>query len=72
MTSSNASFTNQPKKLTRSLTDRWIAGVCGGIAQRYNIDATLVRLGFVALSLTGFFPGIIAYIVAWVIMPEGV
>ncbi|WP_342319539.1 PspC domain-containing protein [Corynebacterium mayonis] len=62
---------NPHKRLTRSLTQRWIAGVCGGIAERFNLDPTIVRLGFVALSLTGFFPGIIAYIIAWVIMPEG-
>ncbi len=72
MSSPYPSSSNQPTRLTRSLTDRWVAGVCGGIAQRFGIDATLVRLGFVALSLTGFFPGILAYIVAWIIMPEGV
>lgn len=65
-------YTNQPKRLTRSLTDRWIAGVCGGIAQRFNLDPAIVRLGFVALSLAGAFPGILAYIIAWIIMPEGV
>ncbi|WP_115684843.1 PspC domain-containing protein [Corynebacterium senegalense] len=65
-------YANQPKRLTRSLTDRWIAGVCGGIAQRFNLDPAIVRLGFVALSLAGAFPGILAYIIAWIIMPEGV
>ena len=65
-------YANHPKRLTRSLTDRWIAGVCGGIAQRFNLDPAIVRLGFVALSLAGAFPGILAYIIAWIIMPEGV
>ncbi|WP_291314768.1 PspC domain-containing protein [Corynebacterium sp. UBA2622] len=72
MSMQNPSYNNQPARLTRSLTDRYVAGVCGGIAQRFGIDSTLVRLGFVALSLTGFFPGFLAYVVAWMVMPRGV
>lgn len=72
MNPNSTPYGTPPKRLTRSLTDRWIGGVCGGIAQRYDLDPTLVRLGFVILSLAGAFPGIFAYIVAWIIMPEGV
>ena len=57
------------RRLTRSTTDRRIAGVCGGIAKYLNIDPTLVRLGFVALSfLAG--GGLFAYILAAIIIPK--
>ena len=59
------------KKLYRSKKDRKIAGVCGGLAEYFDIDATLVRLGWVILTfISGIFPFIIAYIVAAVIIPE--
>ncbi|WP_066527536.1 PspC domain-containing protein [Corynebacterium bouchesdurhonense] len=62
---------NQPpeRKLTRSMTDKMIAGVCGGIAQYLGVDATLVRLVFGVLVLAGILPGVLAYIVAWIVMP---
>lgn len=56
------------KKLYRSRQDRMICGVCGGIGEYFNIDATLVRLGLVLLACTG--SGLIAYIIAAVIIPE--
>ncbi len=56
------------KRLTRSQTQRSIAGVCGGIAEYFNIDVTVVRLIAVFLGLTG--SGVLFYIVAWLIMPE--
>ena len=57
------------KKLYRSEKNRMIAGVCGGIAEYFNIDPTLVRLGFVALSfmLGG---GVLVYILAAIIIPK--
>ncbi|QPK84001.1 PspC domain-containing protein [Corynebacterium qintianiae] len=71
--STNSGFTpNSRKRLTRSLTDRWIAGVCGGIAQYFKLDPVLVRLIFVVLALAGVLPGVALYIIAWIIMPEGV
>ena len=57
------------KKLYKSNTDKKIAGVCGGIAEHFNIDATLVRLGWVVFSLLGG-SGLLAYIIAAIIMPE--
>ena len=57
------------KKLYKSNTDKKIAGVCGGIAVYFNIDATLVRLGWVVFSLLGG-SGLLAYIIAAIIMPE--
>ena len=59
------------KKLLRSKKNRMIAGVCGGIAEYYGIDPTLVRLLWVtATVLTGIFPGILIYIIAMIIIPE--
>lgn len=70
MSSPYPTYNQQPeRKLTRSMTDKMIAGVCGGIAQYFNVDATLIRLVFVLLMLAGIFPGVLAYIVAWIVMP---
>jgi len=55
--------------LTRPLNDRMIAGVCSGIARRFGIDPTIVRIAFVAsLLLPG--PQILIYLAAWILMPE--
>lgn len=58
------------KKLFRSSTDRKICGVCGGIAEYFNIDSTLVRLGVVLLSCLASGTGVLAYIIAAIVMPE--
>lgn len=60
---------NQPKKLTRSMTNKMIAGVCGGIADYLSVDPTLIRLVFVILALAGIMPGLLAYIIAWIVIP---
>lgn len=57
------------RRLTRSRTDRKIAGVCGGFASYAGIDANVVRILMVALTLFGF-AGPLVYIVAWIIVPE--
>jgi phage shock protein C len=58
------------KKLRRS-NNRMIAGVCAGIAEYFDVDVSLVRLGYVLISiLSAAFPGILVYIIAWIIMPE--
>ena len=57
------------KKLLRS-NDRVIAGVCGGFAEYIGIDPTVVRLGYVFLTLFTAFSGIIVYIIACLLMPE--
>ena len=57
------------KKLYKSETNRMIAGVCGGIAEYFNIDATLVRLGFAVFSIAGG-SGVLAYIVAAIVIPQ--
>ena len=59
------------KKMYLSETDKKISGVCGGIAEFFDIDSTLVRLAWVILSLfTTGFPGLIAYIIAALIIPK--
>ena len=57
-------------KLRRSRSDRMVAGVCGGIARMFNMDAALVRILLVAATLLGFGTGAIIYLVAWAIVPE--
>ena len=57
------------KKIYRSKKNRMIAGVCGGLAEYFNIDPTWVRLGWILISLA-WGTGVIAYIIAWVIIPE--
>lgn len=60
------------KRLYRSKSNKVIAGVCAGLADYMNLDATFVRLVFVLLLLmTGVFPFVILYIIAAVMMPEG-
>ena len=57
------------KQLYKSSTNKKIAGVCGGIGEYFDIDPTLVRLGFVALSFM-FGGGLVVYILAAIIMPD--
>ena len=59
------------KKLYLSDTDKKWAGVCGGIGEYFGMDSTLVRLIWVIVSIsTGGIGGLIAYIIAWAIMPS--
>ena len=57
------------KRLYRSKTNRQIAGVCGGLAEYFNIDPTIVRILFVVGTLLGG-PGLILYIILAIIVPE--
>ena len=59
----------EPRKLYRSQTQRMIAGVCGGLAEYFNVDATLMRVVFVLLAVFGG-SGIVIYIVMWIIVPD--
>lgn len=58
------------KRLYRSTTDRKIAGVCGGIAEYFDIDPTIVRIIAVILLLPGGFPGFLPYLILWLVVPE--
>ena len=58
------------RRLTRS-RDKMIAGVCAGIAQYFGWDVTLFRVMFVVVSILSVaFPGILVYVVLWVVMPR--
>jgi len=57
------------KKLRKSSTDRKICGVCGGIAEYFNWDPTLVRIGWIIFCLAGG-SGVVAYIITAIIMPD--
>lgn len=57
------------KKLYRSNNDKMIAGVCGGLAEYFEIDSTLVRLLFLALLIFGG-GGILIYIIMWIVVPK--
>lgn len=57
------------KKLTRSTSDRKIAGVCGGLSQYLNIDPTVVRILFLIALICGTL-GFWAYLIIWICAPE--
>jgi phage shock protein C len=60
-----------PKKLMRSRADRKIGGVCSGLAQYLDLDISLVRVLWFFITLAcGIFPGIVAYVLGWIIIPE--
>ena len=59
-----------PRRLVRSRDDRWIGGVCGGVARYAGIDANLVRLLVVLGTVLGFGSLLVVYLVAWLLMPE--
>ena len=57
-------------RLFRS-SDKVIGGVCAGLANYFNLDPTLVRAGYLVLSILSVaFPGILVYIILWIIMPD--
>ena len=58
------------KKLQKSQTDRKVCGVCGGIAEYINVDPTVVRLLWALITLGTVGVGLLAYIIAAIVMPE--
>jgi phage shock protein C len=58
-----------PRKLYRSRTDRKLAGVCGGLAQYFKLDATLIRVLFVLLTVLGG-SGLLVYLAMWILVPD--
>jgi phage shock protein PspC (stress-responsive transcriptional regulator) len=62
---------NPANPLRRSRRHRMIAGVCGGLAEWIGWDPTLVRILYVVVSVASVaFPGIVAYVILWILMPE--
>jgi phage shock protein C len=59
-----------PRRLTRSSRHKMIAGVCGGLAEYFQLDPTVVRVAYVLISIVSVaFPGILAYIILMFVMP---
>lgn len=58
------------KKLTRSMTDKKLCGVCGGLAEYFSIDATLIRLALALVTVFSCGTGLLVYIVAALVIPE--
>ncbi len=59
------------KNLTRSREDRMIAGVIGGLGEFFGLDPVLLRLAYVTVTVfTGFFPGVLCYALAVLIVPD--
>jgi phage shock protein PspC (stress-responsive transcriptional regulator) len=59
------------RRLVRSRDDRVIAGVAGGLGAYFGIDPILFRIGFVLLVIAGAGSGLVLYVIAWVVLPEG-
>lgn len=66
----NSSAYGAPPRLYRVMSDRKLAGVCAGFAQYLDVDVTLVRLSVAAGTIFSGGLGLLAYIVAWIIMPS--
>lgn len=62
--------TNDTKRLRRSSTDKMVAGVCGGLAEYFGMDAALLRIALVAVTLFGVGAPILIYAACWILMPR--
>lgn len=58
------------KRLTRSTTDKWLAGVCGGIDEYFGWDVAILRIVYVVLTTCTAFCGVLVYILLWICMPK--
>lgn len=58
------------KKLYRSKKDRKLAGVCGGLGEYFGFDPTLARIVCILLALPGGLPGVLPYLLLWIVIPE--
>ena len=63
-------MSNQKKVLRRSRSDRVVAGVCGGLAEFFGISAFWFRLAFLIALIPGGVPGLLPYILCWIIIPK--
>ncbi|MRR31519.1 PspC domain-containing protein [bacterium] len=61
---------NSNKALRRSRSDRVVAGVCGGLGNFFGISPVWFRLGFLVALLPGGIPGLLGYVIMWIIMPS--
>jgi len=63
-------MTFQRKPLRRSRRDRMVAGICGGLAEFFGISAFWFRLAFLIALIPGGVPGIVVYLIMWMIVPS--
>ena len=63
-------MSEQKKALRRSRSDRVVAGVCGGLAEFFGISAFWFRLAFLIALIPGGVPGLLPYILFWIIIPK--
>jgi phage shock protein C len=63
-------MSSETKRLTRSVENRMLAGVCGGLGEYLGIDPTLVRLAFALFFIAGFGSSALLYLLMWLIVPE--
>jgi phage shock protein C len=63
--------TTTSRRLVRRTDDRMVAGVCSGVADYFGVDPTIVRLAVVVGTVLGFGTLLVAYVLAWLLMPEG-
>ena len=57
------------KRLYRSSTNKMVAGVCGGLAEYFNVDPVIIRIIAVILLLPGGLPGFLPYVILWIVVP---
>lgn len=60
----------ETKRLSRSRTNRFIAGVCGGLGNYFGVNPLIFRILFVLIAVPGGVPGILLYLILWLVMPE--
>ena len=71
MTTTPHTPTTTSRRLVRRTDDRMVAGVCSGVADYFGVDPTIVRLAVVVGTVLGFGTLLVAYVLAWLLMPEG-
>jgi phage shock protein C len=70
MTETPHVYPTQPKRLVRSKDDRVLGGVCSGLARYLGVDPGIVRVAVVIGTILGFGSLIVAYVIAWILMPQ--
>ena len=63
--------TTTSRRLVRRTDDRMVAGVCSGVADYFGVDPTIIRLAVVVGTVLGFGTLLVAYVLAWLLIPEG-
>lgn len=58
------------RRLYRSRKERMIAGVAGGLAEYFEVDPTIIRLVWALLLIPGGLPGLLSYLICWIVIPE--